>query len=168
MKRKDIIKITIIIIIALIFFGVYLWEKSYAESLNMTIELTPNPAPADGATNVNIVVQVLDKNGKPRAGDVLFMLSGFGIVAPYRTVTDSKGEAHFTYRMWTAGIVHGAEDTWFRVTNESNSTLIAVPARIEETLFVTLPKGNINKENVMTPENMFSLDENENVEKKND
>jgi hypothetical protein len=151
-------KLLLLLVIVAALVTIVVMERRYADSLLMTMELSPNPAPADGAANIKITVTVTEDDGTPREGDVIFVLPGFGQISPYRQRTNANGKAYFSYRMWTAGLVHGAEDVWFRAINESNSRIIAVPAVVQKVLHVVLPEGDIDRSNVMTPENMFFMD----------
>lgn len=148
-------------VLALFILAGYLYDKRYTDAMDISLEIDPNPAPADGVTDVTITVKVIGPEGNPRKGDVISILPGFGRITPYRGITDANGEVCFIYRMWTAGLVHGAEDTWFRVTDESNSRFIGVPARAEATLEVVEPAGEIPSEGRMTVESMFAQEEEE-------
>ena len=159
--KRYLIQLFIISAIALLIVGGYIYDKRYADAMSISLQIDPNPAPADGVTDVRITVTVLDPTRAPRKGDVIFILPGFGRITPYRGVTDENGQVRFTYRMWTAGLVHGAEDTWFRVTDESNSRFIGVPARAEATLKVFEPVDKVSSESRMTVESMFAQEEEE-------
>ena len=144
-------KILSFLLFLLIGSGFYAFD--YIRSLQYAIDvvsISPQPAPADGQSPVQITLKLTDRNGKPIAGHSLFAfpLDG-GMLKANREKTDHNGEAKYTYYPYRASEIMKLNDVSIQVIDESNSVFLEVNAKKEFTVQLKAPPKQEDSGNVL-------------------
>lgn len=117
------------------------------------VEATPSPAVADGQTPVTVTLRVT-RGGEPCGGHVLLAKSmNGGSFKAKRVTTDGDGVARFTYYPYLKSRLNELTDVTLTFADESNSVLIAVPARL--TCVLEMVEGNGGSGGQKTNDEMF-------------
>lgn len=127
----------------------FLFDTVRAKTFHIeVVEMTPNPAIADGQTPVNVQVKLVNWKDKPVEGHSLFALplTG-GMFQSSREITDENGMVNFVYHPYKASSVTKLQDAVLSFADESNSVFIEIGTRAEVTLPLLEPeKETISKD----------------------
>jgi hypothetical protein len=131
--EKPIVKKKLIIFLsmALIFVLLYTYDYIRAQTFSIIVEsISPQPAPADGQSPVNITVVLKDKNGEPVEGHTLYAYSlNGGVFKSNREITNSEGKAEYIYFPYRVSLLMELTDAHIRVIDESNSIFVEINAQ---------------------------------------
>jgi hypothetical protein len=105
------------------------------------VEMTPNPAIADGQTPVKVKVKLVDIMGKAVEGHSIFALAHTGgMFHSLREITDVNGVTEFVYYPYKASSVTRLQDAVLSFTDESNSVFIEIGTTTKVSLKLTEPE----------------------------
>lgn len=135
-------KLLIFLSVVLVFGGLVLFDFARSKLFHIDlVEMTPNPAAADGQTPVSVRLRLTDQKGRPVEGHALYALAkNGGMFHSAREITDENGMAEFIYYPYKASAIMELKDAVFSFTDESNSIFIEIGATAEFTLALTEPE----------------------------
>jgi len=111
------------------------------------VELSPQPAPADGQSPVTLKVRLTDGGGRPVEGHILFGLPrNGGLFSANRARTDVNGEAVYTYYPYKASKLQPAKRVKIDVIDESNSVFIEINTKVTAELELVMPETETKSE----------------------
>ena len=95
--------------------------------------VSPDPVPADGVTQCELVVKVTDFRGKAQVGHKIYVRikSGGGNFSQQRNTTDENGEIILNFKPVRASKYNPATNVIIEIRDESNSIFFFIPARIQ-------------------------------------
>jgi hypothetical protein len=133
----------IIIGLSILFIGaMFLFDMVRSKTFHLeVVEMTPNPAVADGQTPVNVKVKLVDRIGKPVKGHSIFALAHTGgMFHSLREITDENGVTEFLYYPYKASGVTKLQDAVLSFTDETNSVFIEIGTTTKVSLELTKPE----------------------------
>lgn len=94
--------------------------------------INPTPVVADGKTQCELVVAVVDRKGRPQKGHTVYVrvLSGGGNFTQQRNTTDESGEILLSFKPLRAGTYNPATNVKIEIRDESNSVFFFIPTKI--------------------------------------
>jgi len=111
------------------------------------VELSPQPAPADGQSPVTLKVRLTDGDGRPVEDHILFGLPrNGGLFSANRARTDANGEAVYTYYPYKASALQPAKKVKIDIIDESNSVFIEINAKVTVELELVKPETETKSE----------------------
>jgi hypothetical protein len=123
MKRLRILAVVVLLAASLVGYDYYRSTQFAIE----VVELTPQPAPADGQTPVRMKVRVTDGQNRPVKGHYLFAFPrNGGLFSASRTETDINGEAVYMYYPYKASALMPVKNVLVDIIDESNSIFIEI------------------------------------------
>lgn len=157
-KRRGLIALVVVVgVIVLIVAVPTVSDVAYANELQVSAQVTPRVLPADGQSAATITLRYRDRDGKPRAGDILTLLdlsqnagtiarhgasstNGFSVIAIYRIVTDSQGRAIFRYIAAASNPFVKTAPAHIEVTDTSLGTILEIDKTTMLTVNVVDPR----------------------------
>lgn len=123
MKKLRTVLVIVLLIATLVGYDYYRSKQFSIE----VVEITPQPAFADGQSPVHLKLRLLDKAGSPVEGHHLYAipLNG-GLFSAARTATDADGEVVYKYFPYKATRLSPAKNVLIEVRDESNSVFIEI------------------------------------------
>lgn len=111
------------------------------------VELSPQPAPADGKSPVTLKVRLTNADGHPVQDHILFGLSrNGGLFSANRARTDANGEAVYTYYPYKASTLQPAKQVKIDIFDESNSVFIEINTKVTAELELVMPETETKSE----------------------
>ncbi len=118
------------------------------------VELSPQPAPADGQSPVKLKVRLLDGKGLPVEGHILFGLPrNGGLFSSNRMRTNADGEAEYTYYPYKASKLQPVRKVKIDIIDESNSVFIEINTKLTVELDLVQPEQETKSEHSL--DNIF-------------
>jgi hypothetical protein len=129
-------------IVVLVVAAMFVFDSVRAKTFHLkVIEMSPNPAVADGQTPVEMTVKLVNLTGKPVKGHAIYALAtNGGMFHSTREITDGNGVVKFTYYPYKASNITELKDAVLDFIDESNSIFIEIGTKTETSLALTKPE----------------------------